>query len=83
MSTEATTNTAAAADRLPDPRHQPVLTVPEAGRIVGLSRDAAYRAARTGELPTVRYGRSLRVPTAALLRQLGLDSPSGHAPPAA
>jgi hypothetical protein len=63
-----------AHDALPDPRNTPVLSVPAAGRLVGLSRDAAYRAARTGQLPTVRYGRTVKVPTAALLRQLGLSA---------
>lgn len=31
---------------LPDPHERPTLTVPEAGAIFGLSRSAAYEAAR-------------------------------------
>lgn len=40
-------------------------TVPEAGRMAGLSRNSAYAAAERGEIPTVSFGRLLRVPAAA------------------
>jgi excisionase family DNA binding protein len=46
-------------------------SVPEAGRIVGLGRNASYEAVRRGELPVLRFGRILRVPRAALDRMLG------------
>jgi excisionase family DNA binding protein len=46
------------------------LNVEEAGRILGLGRDAAYRAARSGEIPALRIGRRLLVPKAALGRML-------------
>jgi excisionase family DNA binding protein len=46
-------------------------TVEEAGcNILRLSRDSAYEAARTGALPTIRIGRRLIVPRAALERML-------------
>ena len=41
-------------------------TVTEAAGLLGISRGAAYEAARTGELPTVRIGNRLLVPIAAL-----------------
>jgi excisionase family DNA binding protein len=48
-----------------------VLTVEEAARVLRISRSAAYRAVKSGELPVVRIGaRSLRVPRDRLLRQL-------------
>jgi excisionase family DNA binding protein len=47
------------------------LSVPEAGRVVGLGKNASYDAARRGELPVLRFGRILRVPRAALDRMLG------------
>jgi hypothetical protein len=53
------------------------LTVPVwpiAGRALGLGRDATYRAARNGDLPTIRIGGALRVPTAPLRRLLGLEA---------
>lgn len=46
------------------------ISVPEAGRRVGLSKNAAYQAAKTGELPVLRFGRKLRVPLVALQRML-------------
>ena len=45
-------------------------TVPEAGKILGIGRNAAYEAARIGELPTIRFGRRIVVPKAALKRLL-------------
>lgn len=45
------------------------LSVPEAGKIYfGLSRMGAYDAARRGDIPTIRVGRLLRVPVAAMER---------------
>jgi excisionase family DNA binding protein len=49
------------------------MTVEEAGQWLGLGRSAAYEAVRRGELPSLRFGRSLRVPTARLRVLLGLD----------
>ena len=43
-------------------------SVPEAGRIVRLGKNASYDAARRGELPVLRFGRKLRVPRVALER---------------
>ena len=44
-----------------------VVTVVEAGRLLGLGRTSAYRAARRGNLPVVRIGRRrLAVPRPAL-----------------
>jgi hypothetical protein len=39
-------------------------TVLEAGRKAGLGRVASYAAARSGEMPVIRFGRQLRVPKA-------------------
>jgi hypothetical protein len=47
------------------------LTVPEAGRTYfALGRNASYEAARRGDIPTIRIGRLLRVPVAAMERLL-------------
>lgn len=56
---------------LPEIRERATLTVVEAGRVLGLGRDAAYRAAKTGEIPTIRAGRLLVVPVPKLLALLG------------
>jgi excisionase family DNA binding protein len=50
-----------------------VVTIEEAGRFLGLSRSAAYRAAARGEIPTILIGRRLLVPTAKLLAMVGID----------
>lgn len=55
-----------------DLRGRFTLSVPDGGALAGLGRDASYSAAERGELPTIRIGRSLRVPTYALLAQLGM-----------
>jgi len=47
-----------------------VLTVEEAGRLLGIGRGLAYEAARRGDIPTLRIGRRLVVPRAALDRIL-------------
>ena len=36
----------------------PTLSVERAGRLLGLSRSSAYRAAASGQLPTLAFGRS-------------------------
>jgi excisionase family DNA binding protein len=51
-----------------------VMTVPEAGQMLGLSRNASYAAATRGELPTIRIGKLLRVPKAAFHRMLELPA---------
>jgi hypothetical protein len=41
-------------------------TIPEAGKICGLSRGSSYAAAKAGQLPVVWIGRRGIVPRAAL-----------------
>jgi excisionase family DNA binding protein len=50
-----------------------VLSVAEAGRLLGVSRAFAYELAARGELPTIRLGRRILVPKAALLAMVGLS----------
>jgi excisionase family DNA binding protein len=57
----------------------PVLTIEEAGRLLRISRQSAYQAARAGELPTIRIGRRLLVPRARLLALLGEQAEGGEA----
>ncbi|MFZ1123623.1 MAG: helix-turn-helix domain-containing protein [Candidatus Baltobacteraceae bacterium] len=46
------------------------VTTAEAARLLGISRNLAYEAARRGEIPTIRIGRRILVPLAALERLL-------------
>jgi excisionase family DNA binding protein len=49
------------------PPGQPLtITVEEAGRVLGISRGLAYSLAARGELPVIRLGRRMVVPTARL-----------------
>lgn len=58
---------------LPNATERPTLSVEEAGEVLGISRDLAYKAAARGDIPTIRVGpKRLRVPTARLLAMLGV-----------
>jgi excisionase family DNA binding protein len=50
----------------------PTISVGHAAKLLGVSRSAAYRAAASGQLPTITFGRRLLVPTSRLLEMLGL-----------
>lgn len=66
--------------RLPDPREKPWLTVAELAAITGEGEKAIRRALAAGQLPLLQVGRYPRIPTAALLAQLGItpdDSDAG------
>jgi hypothetical protein len=59
---------------LPRAEERPTLELwPEVGQMLRLGRASTYRAAATGEIPTIRFGRRIVVPTAALRRMLSLD----------
>ena len=52
----------------------PTVSVPLAGRCLGVHRSTSYGLAQRGELPVpvLKVGKRLRVPTAELRRVLGL-----------
>jgi excisionase family DNA binding protein len=60
-----------------DEPYPAVMTVEEAGMKLRLGRNAAYAAAARGEIPTIRIGRLLRVPTAAFNRMLEAAAQAG------
>jgi hypothetical protein len=61
-------------DELRDLLQKPTVSVPDAGRVCfDMSRNASYDAAARGEIPTIRIGRLLRVPTAALRQMLQIN----------
>jgi predicted DNA-binding transcriptional regulator AlpA len=63
-------------------RLPPLLTVPEAGRVLGIGRTVAYQLVRRDEWPTpvIRVGAKIGIPRAPLLALLGL-SPTPPEPP--
>ncbi len=58
------------------------IDVVTAGRALGIGRSRSYELARIGEFPcrVVAVGRTYRVPTAGLLRLLGISSDAGTNP---
>ncbi len=61
----------------------PTITVEEAAELLGVSRTSAYRAVGRGEIPVIRIGRRLLVPTGKLLAMLGVEAtPSRETVPA-
>ena len=72
-------------------QHGPFLRVEDAARLLRISRTSAYALARrwldsggTDGLPALRFGRSIRIPTAALERLAEpTTTPSLHAAPLA
>ena len=49
-----------------------MLTVAEAGELLGISRAFAYELVARGKLPVIRLGRRMVVPKAALLAMVDL-----------
>jgi len=47
-------------------------TVEEVAALLRVGRSAAYAAVRAGDIPSIRVGRSIRVPRFQLERMLGL-----------
>ena len=45
-------------------------SVPVAAKLLGIGRATAYKAAAEGSLPSIRVGRRIVIPTAALRRLL-------------
>ena len=46
------------------------VTVPEAAKMLGISRNFAYQLVREGKLPSIRFGKRILIPKAALEKML-------------
>ncbi len=46
------------------------VSVPEAGRLLGIGRNLSYRLAQEGKLPILRCGKRVRVSLSALERMI-------------
>jgi excisionase family DNA binding protein len=73
------TNATEAHPALDDLPEKLTLTVGEAARLLGISRAFAYELVARDELPAIRLGRRILVPTRRLLR-LVTDSASRDGP---
>lgn len=58
---------------------EPTVDVVLAGRVLGIGRNAAYKARVAGEIPSIKVGSQYRVPTAKLREMLGLSSKEASA----
>lgn len=59
---------------------RPTIPVPAAGKLFfGLARNAAYDAAKAGDIPTIKIGGRIMVPVAPLAEKLGLRTNFGRA----
>ena len=52
---------------------KPTQTVPDACRVLGISRTSGYKGVAAGQIPSIRVGGRVVIPTAALRRLLELD----------
>jgi excisionase family DNA binding protein len=57
-----------------NPDERRVVTLAETAKMLRISRGSAYEAAKRKEIPTIRIGRRLLVPAAALERMLAGDT---------
>ena len=56
------------------------LTVPEVARLLRISRGAAYGAVRRGEIPHLRFGKSIRISRLVLERLLNAEGQDNDLP---
>lgn len=52
------------------------LTVEETAKVLGIGRSLCYDRIKTGEIPSLKFGRRLLVPKSALLKML--DGPKDN-----
>lgn len=57
---------------LPDPSTEPTLKAPRAAAILGVSERHVYAAIERGEIPSVRLGKRIIIPTAEFLAKYRL-----------
>jgi excisionase family DNA binding protein len=54
------------------------LTVAEAAKLLGISRGTAYECVRTGEIPSVNFGRRVLIPRRRLEALLNAETPDNN-----
>jgi len=67
------TSPVVAPPEVPDPIDRATLTVAEVAELFGIGLSAAYKAVKAGEIPAIRIGGRLLVPTAAVRRMLLIE----------
>ena len=59
---------------LPNAQGCQTISVTEAGKRLGISRNVAYEAVGRGEIPSIKIGKRILVPVAALERLLSVEA---------
>jgi hypothetical protein len=54
--------------------NRPTCSVEEWRKIFGLSKNPAYEAVKRGDVPSIRVGGRILIPTAPLRKMLGLEA---------
>ncbi|TNC16407.1 helix-turn-helix domain-containing protein [Methylobacterium terricola] len=63
---------AVAADDILKVLTEPTVDVALAARVLGIGKNAAYRAREAGDIPSIKVGGQYRVPSAKLREMLGI-----------
>ncbi|WLP89947.1 helix-turn-helix domain-containing protein [Gordonia sp. NB41Y] len=53
--------------------NQPTISVPQYAMLIGIDRITAYEHVKTGDVPSIKIGRRVRIPAAVARRQLGIE----------
>jgi excisionase family DNA binding protein len=63
-----------AAQVIPDPALEPTINAARAAVLLGVSARAVYQAIERDEVPAIRVGRAVRIPTARFLTKYGFTN---------
>lgn len=67
--------------QLPNPWDTPLMTVAQAGQVLGVSRSVIYKAVADGQLEAVQIGATRMIKVAPLYALLHLPMPARPGPP--
>jgi excisionase family DNA binding protein len=65
------------ADRLERLLNAPTVSVPDAARLLGVGRSTVYTAVKSGEVPSIRVGNRVRIPSRWVRQVLQLQADPG------
>ncbi|MEU6585524.1 helix-turn-helix domain-containing protein [Nocardia sp. NPDC046763] len=52
---------------------EPTISIPDAARLLGIGRSTVYAAVKSGELPAIRVGHRVRIPSRWIREALRVD----------
>ena len=59
---------------LPDPTAEPTIKAERAAGVLDMSVRGIYAAVERGDIPSIKVGRAVRIPTARFLERFGLSA---------